>query len=73
MLFCFHITYLLQIKGFTVSGHVLYTPDGPGVPHAYVLVNNHVKTETDKNGFYSLDTMQTGTYTIEAASGKFHK
>ena len=48
---------------------MLYTADGPGVPHAYVLVNNQVKTETDKNGFYSLDTMQTGTYTIEAASG----
>lgn len=59
-----------QIKGFTVSGRVLFTPNGPGVPHAYVLVNNQVKTETDESGYYSLDTMQAGTYSIEAASDK---
>lgn len=59
-----------QIKGFTVSGRVLYTPNGLGVPHAYVLVNNQVKTETDKNGFFSLNSMQSGTYSVEAASDK---
>lgn len=52
-----------------MGGRVLYTSNGQGVPHAYVLVNNQVKTQTDKNGYYSLDTMQTGSYAIEAASG----
>lgn len=59
----------MQIRGFTVSGRVLYSPNGAGVPHAIVLVNNQVKAETDENGYYSLDKMQTGSYSIEAASG----
>uniref|UniRef100_A0AAY4ATN9 Nodal modulator 1 n=1 Tax=Denticeps clupeoides TaxID=299321 RepID=A0AAY4ATN9_9TELE len=55
---------VFRIMGFSVTGRVLNTPDGMGVPDATVTLNNQITVLTKKDGSFRLENMTTGTYII---------
>ncbi|KAG7491883.1 hypothetical protein MATL_G00008710 [Megalops atlanticus] len=55
---------VFRVMGFSVTGRVLNTPDGEGVPDATVTLNNQIKVLTKEDGSFRLENMTAGTYTI---------
>ncbi|KAM6972753.1 BOS complex subunit NOMO1 [Aplochiton taeniatus] len=55
---------MFRIMGFSVTGRVLNSPEGEGVPDATVTLNNHIRVLTKDDGSYRLENMTAGTYTI---------
>ncbi|XP_014250405.1 nodal modulator 1 [Cimex lectularius] len=53
-----------QVKGFTVSGRVLWGPDGKPMSGAKVSLNGKVVFQTSADGVYNLESMRAGTYKI---------
>ncbi|XP_036381795.1 nodal modulator 1 [Megalops cyprinoides] len=55
---------VFRVMGFSVTGRVLNSPDGEGVPDATVTLNNQIKVLTKEDGSFRLENMTAGTYTI---------
>ncbi|KAG9337622.1 hypothetical protein JZ751_028379 [Albula glossodonta] len=55
---------IFRVMGFSVTGRVLNSPDGEGVPDATVTLNNQIKVLTKEDGSFRLENMTAGTYTI---------
>ncbi|KAJ8246016.1 hypothetical protein GJAV_G00262750 [Gymnothorax javanicus] len=55
---------IFRVMGFSVTGRVLNSPDGEGVPDATVTLNNNIKVLTKEDGSFRLENMTAGTYTI---------
>ncbi|KAL5020566.1 hypothetical protein ScPMuIL_003458 [Solemya velum] len=54
-----------KVAGFSVSGKVLDSPKGSGVPNAKVLLNGKEQTTTGADGSYHLENMKTGSYSLQ--------
>ncbi|KAK6618013.1 hypothetical protein RUM44_002455 [Polyplax serrata] len=61
------------VKGFSVSGRVLMSEGGPGLKNAEVSLNGKRVASTDKDGRYTLDSVEPGNYvlSIRAENVKF--
>ncbi|XP_058066373.1 BOS complex subunit NOMO1 [Anopheles bellator] len=57
-----------EVTGFSVSGRVLRSPNGASVANARVKLNGREIAVTGKDGSYTLDNIQTGTYTIQVVA-----
>ncbi|EGG20659.1 hypothetical protein DFA_00520 [Cavenderia fasciculata] len=55
---------VFEIKGFSVSGRVVNHLK-EGISNANILVNGKKLTNTDDNGYYTLEQIKTGTYKIQ--------
>uniref|UniRef100_A0A674CCU5 Nodal modulator n=1 Tax=Salmo trutta TaxID=8032 RepID=A0A674CCU5_SALTR len=55
---------IFRVMGFSVTGRVLNSLEGDGVPDAMVTLNNQIKVLTKEDGSYRLENMTTGTYTL---------
>ncbi|XP_061085827.1 BOS complex subunit NOMO1 [Conger conger] len=55
---------IFRVMGFSVTGRVLNSPEGDGVPDATVTLNNQIKVLTKEDGSFRLENMTAGTYTI---------
>ncbi|MBN3280176.1 NOMO1 protein, partial [Polyodon spathula] len=55
---------IFRVMGFSVTGRVLNSPGGEGVPDATVTLNDQIKVLTKGDGSFRLENMTTGTYTI---------
>uniref|UniRef100_A0A8C8C9B5 Nodal modulator n=1 Tax=Oncorhynchus tshawytscha TaxID=74940 RepID=A0A8C8C9B5_ONCTS len=55
---------IFRVMGFSVTGRVLNSLEGDGVPDATVTLNNQIKVLTKEDGSYRLENMTTGTYTL---------
>ncbi|XP_041958584.1 LOW QUALITY PROTEIN: nodal modulator 1 [Alosa sapidissima] len=55
---------IFRVMGFSVTGRVLNSQEGEGVPDATVTLNNQIKVLTKDDGSFRLENMTTGTYTI---------
>ncbi|KAG7485675.1 nodal modulator 1-like [Solea senegalensis] len=55
---------VFRVMGFSVTGRVLNSVDGEGVPDAAVTLNNQIKVVSKEDGSYRLENMTAGTYTI---------
>ncbi|MGH0131955.1 UNVERIFIED_CONTAM: hypothetical protein FKN15_008615 [Acipenser sinensis] len=55
---------VFRVMGFSVTGRVLNSPGGQGVPDATVNLNDQIKVLTKVDGSFRLENMTTGTYTI---------
>uniref|UniRef100_I3KRK4 NODAL modulator 1 n=2 Tax=Oreochromis niloticus TaxID=8128 RepID=I3KRK4_ORENI len=55
---------IFRVMGFSVTGRVLNSPDGEGVPDATVYLNNQIKVVSKEDGSFRLENMTAGTYTI---------
>ncbi|RXM33768.1 Nodal modulator 1 [Acipenser ruthenus] len=55
---------VFRVMGFSVTGRVLNSPGGQGVPDATVNLNDQIKVLTKGDGSFRLENMTTGTYTI---------
>ncbi|KAJ3615361.1 hypothetical protein NHX12_018928 [Muraenolepis orangiensis] len=55
---------VFRVMGFSVTGRVLNSPEGEGVPDATVYLNNNIKVVTREDGSFRLENMTAGTYTI---------
>ncbi|MGH0128277.1 UNVERIFIED_CONTAM: hypothetical protein FKN15_034113 [Acipenser sinensis] len=55
---------VFHVMGFSVTGRVLNSPGGEGVPDATVTLNDQIKVLTKGDGSFRLENMTTGTYTI---------
>ncbi|CAB1344572.1 unnamed protein product [Coregonus sp. 'balchen'] len=55
---------IFRVMGFSVTGRVLNSLEGEGVPDATVTLNNQIKVLTKEDGSYRLENMTTGTYTL---------
>uniref|UniRef100_A0A182JBY5 SD-repeat containing protein B domain-containing protein n=1 Tax=Anopheles atroparvus TaxID=41427 RepID=A0A182JBY5_ANOAO len=60
-----------EVTGFSVSGRVLSAPGGPSVANAQVKLNGREIALTGADGGYTLDNIQTGTYTIQVVAGDY--
>uniref|UniRef100_A0A182PTN5 SD-repeat containing protein B domain-containing protein n=1 Tax=Anopheles epiroticus TaxID=199890 RepID=A0A182PTN5_9DIPT len=54
-----------EVTGFSVSGRVLRSPNGPSVANARVKLNGREIATTGQDGTYTLENIQPGTYTIQ--------
>ncbi|XP_053676824.1 nodal modulator 1 [Anopheles nili] len=54
-----------EVTGFSVSGRVLRSPNGPSVAKARVKLNGREIAVTGQDGSYTLENIQPGTYTIQ--------
>ncbi|CAB0004615.1 unnamed protein product [Nesidiocoris tenuis] len=54
-----------QVKGFTVTGRVLWSPNGKPMNGATIYLNGNVVGKTDADGVYTLESMQAGTYLVK--------
>uniref|UniRef100_A0A182MWU7 SD-repeat containing protein B domain-containing protein n=1 Tax=Anopheles culicifacies TaxID=139723 RepID=A0A182MWU7_9DIPT len=54
-----------EVTGFSVSGRVLRSPNGPSVANARVKLNGREIAITGKDGSYTLENIQPATYTIQ--------
>ncbi|XP_007891916.2 nodal modulator 1 [Callorhinchus milii] len=55
---------VFRVMGFSVTGRVLDGPEGQGVAHATVTLNNQIKVTTKTDGSFRLENMTAGTYTM---------
>ncbi|CAL8358775.1 unnamed protein product [Boreogadus saida] len=55
---------IFRVMGFSVTGRVLNSLEGEGVPDATVYLNNQIKVVTREDGSFRLENMTAGTYTI---------
>ncbi|KAM7393772.1 hypothetical protein PAMP_020621 [Pampus punctatissimus] len=55
---------IFRVMGFSVTGRVLNSVDGEGVPDATVSLNNQIKVISKEDGSFRLENMTAGTYTI---------
>nr|XP_046260823.1 nodal modulator 1 [Scatophagus argus] len=55
---------IFRVMGFSVTGRVLNTVGGEGVPDATVSLNNQIKVISKEDGSFRLENMTAGTYTI---------
>ncbi|XP_066546008.1 BOS complex subunit NOMO1 [Amia ocellicauda] len=55
---------VFRVMGFSVTGRVLNSPEGEGVPDATVTLNSQIKVLTKGDGSFRLENMTAGTYTI---------
>ncbi|MEQ2178100.1 hypothetical protein GOODEAATRI_010439, partial [Goodea atripinnis] len=56
---------IFRVMGFSVTGRVLNSADGEGVPDATVSLNNQIKGKHYKeDGSFRLENMTAGVYTI---------
>ncbi|RZF33121.1 hypothetical protein LSTR_LSTR016867 [Laodelphax striatellus] len=53
-----------QVKGFSVSGRVLWSKDGKPMAKATILMKNKVVAVTQTDGTFHLDSMRAGTYLL---------
>lgn len=53
-----------QIQGFSVSGKVRVSEEGPGVPQAEVFLGGSRVATTDASGTFHLENMKAGQYVI---------
>jgi protocatechuate 3,4-dioxygenase beta subunit len=56
-----------EVTGFSVSGRVLLSHGGHGVYDAKIRLNGREVATTDRDGFYVLENIQAGTYTIQVS------
>uniref|UniRef100_A0A182JRR9 SD-repeat containing protein B domain-containing protein n=1 Tax=Anopheles christyi TaxID=43041 RepID=A0A182JRR9_9DIPT len=54
-----------EVTGFSVSGRVLRSPNGPSVAMARIKLNGREIATTGQDGTYTLENIQPGTYTIQ--------
>uniref|UniRef100_A0A182QGP4 SD-repeat containing protein B domain-containing protein n=1 Tax=Anopheles farauti TaxID=69004 RepID=A0A182QGP4_9DIPT len=54
-----------EVTGFSVSGRVLRSPNGPSVANARVKLNGREIAVTGQDGSYTLENIQPATYTIQ--------
>ncbi|XP_015744485.1 nodal modulator 1-like [Python bivittatus] len=57
---------VFHVMGFSVTGRILNSPEGEGVPDATVILNSQIKVTTRSDGSFRLENITTGTYTIQA-------
>ncbi|XP_058013739.1 BOS complex subunit NOMO1-like [Ahaetulla prasina] len=57
---------VFHVMGFSVTGRILNSPEGEGVPDAIVILNSQIKVTTRSDGSFRLENITTGTYTIQA-------
>ncbi|KAK5899861.1 hypothetical protein CesoFtcFv8_009289 [Champsocephalus esox] len=55
---------IFRVMGFSVTGRVLNSDGGEGVPDATVSLNNQIKVISKEEGSFRLENMTAGTYTI---------
>ncbi|XP_047221175.1 nodal modulator 1 [Girardinichthys multiradiatus] len=55
---------IFRVMGFSVTGRVLNSADGEGVPDATVSLNNQIKVVSKEDGSFRLENMTAGVYTI---------
>ncbi|XP_062304047.1 BOS complex subunit NOMO1 [Osmerus eperlanus] len=55
---------IFKVMGFSVTGRVLNSQDGEGVPDVTVTLNNQIRVMTKEDGSFRLENMTAGTYTI---------
>ncbi|KAI9523057.1 Nodal modulator 1 [Dissostichus eleginoides] len=55
---------IFRVMGFSVTGRVLNSEGGEGVPDATVSLNNQIKVISNEEGSFRLENMTAGTYTI---------
>lgn len=55
---------IFRVMGFSVTGRVLNSVAGEGLPDATVSLNNQIKVITKEDGSFRLENMTAGTYTI---------
>ncbi|XP_036954741.1 LOW QUALITY PROTEIN: nodal modulator 1 [Acanthopagrus latus] len=55
---------IFRVMGFSVTGRVLNSLGGEGVPDATVSLNNQIKVLSKEDGSFRLENMTAGTYTI---------
>uniref|UniRef100_A0A7N6FFD0 Nodal modulator n=1 Tax=Anabas testudineus TaxID=64144 RepID=A0A7N6FFD0_ANATE len=55
---------IFRVMGFSVTGRVLNSLGGEGVPDATVSLNNQIKVISKEDGSFRLENMTAGTYTI---------
>ncbi|XP_049269934.1 LOW QUALITY PROTEIN: nodal modulator 1-like [Rhipicephalus sanguineus] len=53
-----------QVQGFSVSGKVRVSEEGPGVPQAEVFLGGSRAATTDASGTFHLENMKAGQYVI---------
>ncbi|KAL1445187.1 hypothetical protein MTO96_029294 [Rhipicephalus appendiculatus] len=53
-----------QVQGFSVSGKVRVSEEGPGVPQAEVFLGGSRAATTDGSGTFHLENMKAGQYVI---------
>ncbi|XP_039289958.1 nodal modulator 1-like [Nilaparvata lugens] len=53
-----------QVKGFSVSGRVLWSKDGRPMAKASIYIKNKLVATTQTDGTFHLDSMRAGTYLI---------
>ncbi|KPP67825.1 hypothetical protein Z043_113543 [Scleropages formosus] len=58
---------IFRVMGFSVTGRVLNSPDGEGIPGATVTLNNQIRVLTKEDGSFRLENMTAGTYTIRTS------
>ncbi|XP_014293397.1 BOS complex subunit NOMO3 isoform X1 [Halyomorpha halys] len=59
-----------QVKGFTVSGRVLWSPTGLPMSDAKVILNGKEVATTSEDGTYNLENMRAGNYKIKVTSAE---
>ncbi|CAL9700722.1 unnamed protein product [Knipowitschia caucasica] len=55
---------IFRVMGFSVTGRVLNSVAGEGVPDATVSLNAQIKVVSKEDGSFRLENMTAGTYTI---------
>nr|XP_033479681.1 nodal modulator 1 [Epinephelus lanceolatus] len=58
---------IFRVMGFSVTGRVLNSVGGEGVPDATVILNNQIKVVSKEDGSFRLENMTAGTYTIRVS------
>ncbi|XP_073985905.1 BOS complex subunit NOMO3 isoform X2 [Rhodnius prolixus] len=59
------LTTSFEVKGFTVSGKVLWSENGKPMSDASIYLNGKEVTKTGIDGVYNLESMRAGTYKIK--------
>ncbi|KAL1122190.1 hypothetical protein AAG570_003595, partial [Ranatra chinensis] len=54
-----------QVKGFTVSGKVLWSTGGKPIADASVLIDGRIVAKTGPDGVYHLESMRAGNYKLK--------
>ncbi|XP_037806590.1 nodal modulator 1 isoform X2 [Lucilia sericata] len=60
-----------KITGFSVNGQVLDGPQGSPISKAIVKLNGQKEVVTDNKGFFVLDSVNAGTYTLQVQADKY--
>lgn len=57
-----------EVTGFSVSGRVLASANGWGIPNAQIKLNGQLVTQTHSDGTYVLQNIKAETYTIQVVA-----